>query len=798
MKIMSVVASAVLLGSTALVGAAYPAPFVTNGLAGGAIVVGANAAASDMAAAIDLQTSLGTGLISSEETTTDTSSETTFEGENFPLFTGSSKLYLGDAISDVRATLTDTELPELLEEGEFSGNVEADYTQRIELGDSAVLAYAKQPDTSDDDPVIGVSLANCDSADPIYTTDIRFNKIVDFTDEESEGEDLTILGQKFTVGADTDSDELVLFKSSKSVELSVGVEGATSATINVGDSDYIVELISADDDEAVIKVTDTDGVSESKELSEGDSKDINGIDVALTRAHVSEALSKEMAEIAIGAEKMVLKDGSKVKLGVDEDSVKGTEVVFEGTVDALRSIKIKVWENDDDEDAILEGGNFMDPVFNTFGISFTNLNIPFEAGDNETISREEITIDPSDDDVMSVEFTTHNGDEDVFDWYYHGNLSNDEDKIHVVEGRNISEDEYAVVGNEDNGYLVRLTNLEADEDEYSDNEIIFTNAFDSDEEFEVTTLNHTSGDVYIGGKKYLVTYNQTTGVRLDYPDSTLAGQRVVYPTIETSMGAKIAFYESITLDNTTVSSVIAPDGNGYTVSISLLANGTDLISGLYNVTVIGNQAQLTIDGVDNAAIILFEEEDDAGAYTSTVIEVTGTGDDVGINMGGLLQSESDDDIYTNVDVYGTLFTLDDSGDGASLTISYPNDQVYAELFVSEGEATTTTTSTTITPDTNEILVVKDSEVDSVKDRNLIVVGGSCINTVAAKILGGSFCGEEFTDATGVGAGLYLTKVVASPYNAEKIAMLVAGYEAADTTAAVTEVIGGAISTELTV
>jgi len=81
------------------------------------------------------------------------------------------------------------------------------------------------------------------------------------------------------------------------------------------------------------------------------------------------------------------------------------------------------------------------------------------------------------------------------------------------------------------------------------------------------------------------------------------------------------------------------------------------------------------------------------------------------------------------------------------------------------------------------MVVKDSEASSVSGKNLIVVGGSCINSVAASIVGGSLCGSSFTSATGVGTGQFLIQSVASPLNADKVALLVAGYEAADTQAA---------------
>jgi len=58
-KIVSVLATTVMLGSTvAFAAAAYPEPFVKNGAADAALVVGANAAATDMAAATDLGASL--------------------------------------------------------------------------------------------------------------------------------------------------------------------------------------------------------------------------------------------------------------------------------------------------------------------------------------------------------------------------------------------------------------------------------------------------------------------------------------------------------------------------------------------------------------------------------------------------------------------------------------------------------------------------------------------------------------------------------------------------------------------
>ena len=84
------------------------------------------------------------------------------------------------------------------------------------------------------------------------------------------------------------------------------------------------------------------------------------------------------------------------------------------------------------------------------------------------------------------------------------------------------------------------------------------------------------------------------------------------------------------------------------------------------------------------------------------------------------------------------------------------------------------------------LMIQDKDVSSVASKHLIVVGGSCINTVAAKILESDspLCGADFSAATNVGAGGYIIKTVKSPENDAKVAMLVAGYNAADTTNAI--------------
>jgi len=138
--------------------------------------------------------------------------------------------------------------------------------------------------------------------------------------------------------------------------------------------------------------------------------------------------------------------------------------------------------------------------------------------------------------------------------------------------------------------------------------------------------------------------------------------------------------------------------------------------------------------------------------------------------------------YDVMDNYGVIIlNPEDYADDDRVVLSVPSEQVYATISVlGQGKEIVDNN----VPQLGSI-IVKDTEVSSVSSKNLIVVGGSCINTVAAKLLGvpEHTCGEAFTVATGVGAGSSWIEQYTSPYNSEKVALLVAGFEAADTTSA---------------
>jgi len=124
-----------------------------------------------------------------------------------------------------------------------------------------------------------------------------------------------------------------------------------------------------------------------------------------------------------------------------------------------------------------------------------------------------------------------------------------------------------------------------------------------------------------------------------------------------------------------------------------------------------------------------------------------------------------------------LFNKPSSGQ-KSLKLVYHGDEVAASVLIAESGAIVTEADI-------DTILVTDAEVSTVQSKNLVVIGGSCINSVAATLVGGSFCTDDWTTETEVGTGQFLIKSYANPYATGKVALLVAGYEREDTVNAAT-------------
>ncbi len=850
-QIFALGTSALLIGMTAMAGvgaANYPNPFVVSGSANVGIVYGTGAGVStlDLVQAGNIQSNLQSFMSGTTTTTTTTS------GETVELDTSADRIWLNTSLNSIKSTLTKSDLPTVLADYTFSGDVTSKITSTIKLiagntaggANSGKVIFAKQP-TSSDDPVIGISLGSSQTSYPLYNASSTMSAI-NFTDPDSEGEDITLFGQSFTISSETDLTSIVLLKEAETVSLT---NDDPSATVTINDLTYTITLISASDTEATIRVTDSSGASSSKSVNEAQSKRIQGLDVAVKTADESNFMLT--AELIVGASKVTLTHGTIVTTGESDDPIDGTYAYLVGGTTATTEIAITVFRPDSSTDTILAGESFEDPVFGSFKVDFAGLS-----SDLDDTGREIISIQSSGDDSMTVKFTDDSGNEKTVDWAHNesGDLKlGDSSNFSMIvrEMANISYAEgkakHVVVGNEDYGHLLELYdayNQTTGTSSITNDRIKFRDVMSGETHESTFTSTEGEGTIDVDGKRYTVTFTGTgedAQVHLKYPTSeSAAAEYVIYPTIRTSNSGLLGFYEPLTLNfvemdgaGTAITKLWFPDGDGYTGVTIEYTNGTadnavwnitgggvsdeefnttlatdyvDFAIGqlTYNLTYSATNASILYltdpEGTANLAepsLVLFEGKDDNTEYHAVVVNLetapAGTSTD-GLGVDDVLFSStyyhdsatraSDSDFTEDIDWFGTLVVKDSSdSDQKTATISYPTSQVYGEIYI--GEISSVVSGGGPGGTALGDILVKDSEVSSVSTKNLIVVGGSCINSVAANLVGGALCGSSWTDSTSVGSGQFLIESFGDAYTTGKIALLVAGYDVAYTVYAFT-------------
>ena len=840
-KISAIGASALMIGMSAGVAAAanYPAPFVVGGNADVAVVYGTGSGVSvlDAVEAGNLQSNLQSFMgTSSSGTSTSTS------GETVTLDTSGTRIWLNTSLNTAKSTLTKTDLPTVLGDSTFQGNVEAKMTSNLKFyagaaaggTNSGRVIFAKQP-KSNTDPSVGLSMGSSSVNTALYNASVTF-KAINFTHSDSEGETISLFGQNYVVSTATSTTDLVLFSSAEEVTLTKTSGANPSATINVGGTDYVVELLNGDATTATISVN---GVS--KDITEGNSKKIGAIEVAV-KTVTSSDVAGITATLLVGSEKLTFVAGSSVSRGSDEDPIDGTYVYMTGGPTAMTELAVSVFRADSSSDAILPETAFVDPVFESFKFDFVGLNVPLDDTNRETIS-----ILSSGDDAMSLTMTDQDGSSGTFIFAYNNsgswNLSDDNAKtIYVREMENVTQDQYVVLGNEDYGHLLELikvnnnTGTDATKDGVDLQDVL------SGTVYKTTFTSEGAGTIAIDGKTYTVSFigDGETGVAtFKFPtgDSANDGTIVLYPTIGTAKGAQVLLYEPVAIDLTNytttlvgqdITAINIPDGDGYTpVTVvdpteegsstwtiggsTLVTNATDDTVGVvitigqlsYNFTSTGveNKTKVYVvepeglaTNIDQPAVIILEGKDDKNEYHAVIVDLEtapNANSDAGVGVNNVFYSSdyglykdlarsSDSKFTEDLDWWGTHVVSDATdSDQTIVTISYPQTQVFSQVFVGEaGSVVSSTSSTSGAAQLGDVLV-KDNEVSSVSSKNLIVVGGSCINSVAANVLGAG-CGADFTEKTTVGSGQFLIKSVADTYTSGKIALVVAGYEVADT------------------
>jgi len=821
-KITSVLASAVMLGSTFGFAAAtdFPAPFVQGGDANVGIITGAAAANTDIAAAVDLGSALASEL--ARQTATSSSSDSSISGEGVSLGTSSRSLYYADAINSARSTITATELPNVLADGEVSDLTGTTYTysQAITVGGTASTFGTSGGDLGD--PVLYLDVGT-DADAPLYNYSLSLNKNLNVSDATNvQGQKINILGVDYIIGARSTNTTLYLYGSGETVSISA----QESQTVTVGDDEHIIELIAtSDSSSATISV---DGVS--REVTEDNAYTFAGGVVIYVKSVIHPSFQGDLrsAELVVGANSLKLANGATVKSGSDETTVRGTKVTVNAADHGVISgFTVQVAMERSREDHLAAGDSFTDPVFGGLSVQFAGATPALDAETRATVS-----VDTDNSRFGYVTFTSYKagsaGEQELA--YAHDNttststvqpiLAHDSTEtdgkgfIHVVEGATARTGDWIVINQGDAGTIVEVTDFIIDD--AASGKVYLTDVItDIPITGGITVTNNSlvyqkTSNIF-GGNGYDIQVAQDeSGVNITWDTGSSAIS--VFPRIKLKDGGWIAFLTEATVANTTT--VILPNGLTTidTTGTAITAANTSTANGItwtvtqgagtttfYGIDVDGDTvADCNFNSTFGPAILFIEPKkwDDASTGDVICVPLTTEGTstiELAINdpvfsgtNSGFTTLESDSNIKEAVDKYGS-FVMKEETENNIVTINYPKTQMSLDVLLTEAGAT-------VTPGYGGggsvgvlgSVAYFDNEVSNVQDRNLIIIGGTCINKAAAAALEVSegTCTTDFTAATGVGPDQFLISVVDSPYATGRIAMVVAGYEGPDTTKAV--------------
>ena len=794
-RIAAVGAATVLVSSTAF-GAGlsnYPSNFVEDGKFNGQVVVGAAAASIDTTSANSVIEDLRAEFSGDSDKVKITYKEASEGGDSVDAVDDNDALNYGETLNSVKAEL-DYDASDLLEDGELDDN---EFTQELDLANGE-FSYRVFDEVDEEVAQPGLYY---DAGEEFMSYVLEFDEnpsVAGDDDEELIGEEMTIMGNEFTV-AEIADDSITLIGGANKVALGEG----ENSQVSVDGNSYDVSVQSVSDEKVLLTVN---GQTESIDLHETD--EVSGVSIAVTELVSSSRDSvKGYAEVVIGGQKVELTDsGVKVNeedvediYGDYEIDVTMTDVVvdeFEGF-----TITYKV-----DQDTLLkEGDSLEDVLFDAFTLKFDGVNEP---------EYNEYKITSDTDEVQFTEFTLHDG-----------NTLPSEFKLITNE----STDGPIYFGDDDSRVFFKDSDFDPSSDVNASNHLTLDGAMEG--------VNVSSGDVVLD-----------LGIASSDVDEVLFFQRIEEDDFQlydiTSVddneqevdvkdlitdrsgwaGLDISDLEGGDLDKNGVFDDAGANDNQTILDISELGSEMLLENGL--TMNFANAEDYTFDTSSTTAFTFGydsdevdpEDGDDANATFDIDFKRASAEDEDPIIMtfnesaGDWFQTEEeeDSDFDVHVDHYGTMVTID-TDDKDDVTIGVPEEEVKGSVSVVFGEAGSSETTVTVDADdvedkkaeleedgyeivdtetiTSEEVefdvesVTLDSDVTGTED--MIVVGGPAVNEVARELMG---IDSYTVNQAGVAPGEGVVK-----YFEDSNSVLVYGYSGDDTAAAVTTLNAGGLT-----
>ncbi|MEM2713963.1 MAG: hypothetical protein QXS07_02100 [Candidatus Pacearchaeota archaeon] len=766
------------------------------------IVYGSDGMAEDSAAAGILGMALQAALTGA--------TTTSVTGEAHLIEAPGNDLNYGESFADVEVALDSSDLPTLLADGKYResrGKTENEetYTQTLKFTDGTNTIIFDSEDTGDEITDTYLYLADGTAA---YTYTLEFNNPIKYDttdiDKDFELTKVKMLGREYTiVDAKDDSGDGV-------VDELVFMAGAVKAsqweyskqTYTLGNKTYEVEVkIISDSDSTAILVINGE---ETDEMGEGDTYTLeDGTRVGVVDIVPNEGAEKstgtsegnDLVTFYLGAEKIVFEDDQEVEInGVDIDN---TEVQIPQKAEGEKEGQLTKWTltaAPEDDTYLATGEAWTDPVLGRFKYTFQGLDKKTEeikadvSGSTGTVTfknnaKKDVKVSVIMDKTNNIIYPGDkwmnkdiggNAESDVY-------TSQDGGTTFVEGGANLLWHDGDVCAIDSDGANVDLTDCKGVK-------MLVVASGGELRVLEVKKIEDVDKDGWDGD-------DDKVTLEDDYGNS--------WTILADGKAHALGSFAEIKL--TISSNKYNPDGNDGDTDPALEATDINTFTPKNNVgkpswqTSLAGEMAIDFDG--NEVNFYVFENDGTNLVGGTDIaweydDDTTSGDDLVINADPAakltwLPEKEGSDIEKALDKnnYGAIFTWD-SDNRDSLTLEYPEEKVIAKAYVSEELATIPELSGVA--GTGAVLgdvIFADTELTSeLKAKNLIIIGGTAVNRVAAEALDLPYptygSSEAWQTATGVtGEGQAILKLLDNPYTAGKQALLVAGWSGSDTTKA---------------
>lgn len=780
-KVASLLASTLMVGSTfalAATAANYPAPFVEGGNAEVAIIYGSNAASTDLVAAIDVSTNLHEALIAQGGGDEDDDQGDATGGDSVLMSKSSDNINILDDLATVfGSTVDDEDLDDLLADGIYTNdeNTEFEFEQRITLGAALEQTFFSTSDYKAEEPTIGINLSSShfvlnytvNFIDRIES-DVSSGEFIDF-----ETTSLHLLGKDyFILDADNATNiKFTLLDSANGATLSEG----ESTSVVVGDNTYEVTIayISSSEVKLTINGEETNSLAEGAtyKLSDGSYLGVKDILYNEKENGISSV------EFSIGKGKLELTSGSDIKL--NDDTIDGVKAfITKGAENGAKHTISKIvmeWITDDEEFITTESSLTM-PGFEAIKFTMDKFVKPTE---------EKLILKNSGSGKMQLTLTLEDGEVTIPMLYASSQnlVGIGESATKQVLSLETNVSAGFIYNDSLHDWMVASWNSSKDHESY----VLRFTSFSKTDGVNKTTVQKLTPDGWetvcadrtdsssaptcdIGSLTLTLNSIRATSADTDYVNLTgNAGSN--FQKLYTKEGLEVNFPWEGGPNSTRLGAINFSLGGNATINNN---------ASRFNLQVIGEDKDGTL-GIGALVRSNVTVQTDNDVEVSSVLSLAAS---------QTFSDPDNDDNLVGIAVGATsgfvpieFWRIGSSSAQRNAEIIYYGDESYGTFYLSSPETTfgNGTDGGSDGGGSTNIVSIADTQAASVSSKHWIVVGGSCVNTVAADLLGSAtpLCGADFTASTDVGAGQFLIETFSR--SGGKIATLVAGYNAGDTT-----------------